>query len=86
MKLEGVITMNETVLLWIEEFSKTEHTQDEIRSEIDNIRGTIRNEHLWELGCSGVEENPHTQNIEELMEYLEWLKEQFDSEASTQLA
>ena len=43
--------------------------------EIENVQQTISNEHIWELGYDGEEPNPHTENIEELMEYIEVLKE-----------
>ena len=43
--------------------------------EIENVQQTINNEHTWELGYDGEEPNPHTENIEELMEYIEVLKE-----------
>lgn len=58
--------MNETVRFWLEELYK---------KEIDEIKGTISNEHLWELGYDGEDPNPHTENIEVLKEYLEVLEE-----------
>lgn len=58
--------MNETVRIWLEElYSK----------EIEEIKGTISNEHLCELGYDGEDPNPHTENIEVLMEYIEVLEE-----------
>ena len=55
--------MNETVKIWLEELYK---------KEIEDAKGTISNEHLWELGYDGNESvNPHTENIAVLMEYIE---------------
>lgn len=57
--------MNETVKIWLVElYSK----------EIVEIKGTISNERIWELGYEGEEPNPHTENIEVLKEYLEVLE------------
>ena len=58
--------MNETVKIWFEEL---------YTKEIEEIKGTISNEHLWELEYDGEEPNPHTENIETLKEYLEMLEE-----------
>lgn len=58
--------MNETVKTWFEEL---------YTKEIEEIKGTISNERLWELGYDGEEPNPHTENIETLKEYLEMLEE-----------
>lgn len=61
--------MNETVKIWLKElYSK----------EIAEIKGTIENEHIWELGYDGEEPNPHTENIEVLKEYLEVLEEKLE--------
>lgn len=61
--------MNETVKIWFEEFYK---------KEIEEIKGTISNEHIWELGYDGEEPNPYTENIEMLQEYLELLEEKLE--------
>ena len=61
--------MNETVKLWFEEL---------YTKEIEEVRGTISNEHLWELGYDGDEPNPHTANIEVLQEYLDRLEEKLE--------
>lgn len=58
--------MNETVRIWFEELYK---------KEIEEAKGTIENEHMWELGYNGEEPNPHTENIEVLKEYIEILEE-----------
>jgi hypothetical protein len=60
------LTMNETVRIWFENL---------YRDAIEEARETIKNEHLWELGYNGEEPNPHTGNIEMLMEYIEVLEE-----------
>lgn len=65
--------MNETVKIWLEELDNS--TKEEIKTEIEEVKGTISNEHLWELGYDGQEPNPHTENIMVLMEYLEVLEE-----------
>ena len=66
--------MNETVKIWIENLENP--TVEEIKKEIEEVKGTIRNEHLWELGYDGEEPmNPHSENIMVLMEYLEELEE-----------
>ena len=61
--------MNETVKMWLEEL---------YTKEIEEIKGTISNEHLWELGYDGEESNPHTENIELLKEYLDVLEEKLN--------
>ena len=58
--------MSEEVRLWLEELYK---------KEIEEVQGTISNEHIWELGYTGEEPNPHTENIELLTEYIEVLAE-----------
>ena len=65
--------MNETVKIWLEELNNP--TKEEIKTEIEEVKGTISNERLWELGYDGQEPNPHTENIMVLMEYLEVLEE-----------
>ena len=65
--------MNETVKIWLEKLGNP--TKEEIKAEIEGVRGTISNEHLWELGYDGNEPNPHTENIVILMEYLEVLED-----------
>lgn len=61
--------MNETVRIWLEELYK---------KEIKRAKGSISNEHLWELGYNGEEPNPHTGNIEILHEYIEVLEEKLE--------
>lgn len=61
--------MNEMVKFWLENLYK---------NEIKNAKGTISNEHLWELGYNGEEPNPHTGNIEVLHEYIEALEEKLE--------
>lgn len=45
-----------------------------IDSEIEEVRGAIKNEHLLELGYDGDEPNPHTINIENMREYIKVLE------------
>ena len=57
--------MNETVKIWF---------KDLYEKEIEEVRGTISNEHLCELGYDGDEPyNPHSENILLLTEYLDEL-------------
>lgn len=66
--------MNETVKIWLEKLGNP--TEEKIKIEIEEVKGTISNEHLCELGYDGKEpSNPHTENIEVLMEYLDILEE-----------
>lgn len=37
-----------------------------VNSEIEELKCTIENEELWELGYNGEEPNPHTGNIKRL--------------------
>lgn len=57
--------MNEVIKTWLEELYST---------AIKEAKATIRNEHIWELGYSGEEPNPHTENIQNLREYIETLE------------
>ena len=66
--------MSETVKFWIKNFQDNDVT---VVEEIEDIKSTIKNEELWAKGSSSKEEEEmHLQNIAELKEYLEWLKEQ----------
>lgn len=59
--------MNETVKIWLRDLYTT---------AIGGARASIKNEHLWELGCPfGQESNPHTENIKILEEYIEVLQD-----------
>lgn len=78
--------MHETVKFWIDELLE-KHNVDElsglsadvIMAEIEDAKGTISNEHIWELGYDGNEPlNPHTENIAVLMEYIEVLEEKLE--------
>ena len=46
---------------------------DLINGELKELNGTIRNEHIWELGYEGDDPNPHTDNIEKLVAYRDVL-------------
>jgi hypothetical protein len=78
--------MHETVKFWIDELLE-KHNLDElsdlstdvIMMEIEDAKGTISNEHMWELGYDGnLPFNPHTENIAVLMEYIEVLEEKLE--------
>ena len=43
-------------------------------NEIEEVKGTIENEHIWELGYDGEEPNPHIENIKVLKEYIRVLE------------
>ena len=61
--------MNKIVKIWLKEL---------FEEEINEVNGTIKNNHIWELGYDGEEPNPYTENIEVLKEYLEYLEEKLD--------
>ena len=66
--------MHETVKIWLKELG--DPTIEQIKTEIEEVKGTINNEHLCELGYNGDETwNPHSENIVVLNEYLELLEE-----------
>ena len=70
--------MNETVKIWLEELGNP--TEGKIKAEIEEVKGTISNEHLCELGYNENEQtNPHTENILVLTEYLEVLEEMLNN-------
>ena len=60
--------MNETVKVWLEKLGNP--TVEEIKTEIEEVKGTISNEKLWALA-----EDIHYENIAVLEEYLEVLEE-----------
>ena len=60
--------MNETVKIWLEELGNP--TTEELRAEIEEVKGTISNERLWARVDS-----VHEENIIILEEYLEALVE-----------
>lgn len=43
---------------------------DMYTKEVDEAKGTILNERVWELGYDGEEPNPHTENIARLNAYI----------------
>lgn len=57
--------MNEMIKIWL---------MSMYSREIEDTKGTISNEHTFELGYDGEEPNPHTENIECLKEYIEVLE------------
>lgn len=66
--------MSETVNIWIERF---QNENRDVVTEIDETRGAIENERLWQKGCDTAEQiETHEQNIADLTEYLEWLESQ----------
>ena len=64
--------MNETVKIWLEELGNP--TIEEIKAEIDEVKGTISNEKLWALA-----DDIHYENIAVLEEYLEVLEEMLNN-------
>lgn len=58
--------MNEMVKFWFEQLYS---------NEIEEIKATIENESMWELGYNGEMPNPHTENIKDLKEYIKLLEE-----------
>lgn len=62
--------MSETVRFWFEYL---------YRDAIEEAKGTIENERMWELGYNGEEPvNPHTENIKLLKEYIKLLEEKME--------
>lgn len=61
--------MNETVKIWL---------NDLYNNEIEEVKGTIKNMRLCELGYDGEEPNPYTENIKIQEEYIEVLKEKLE--------
>lgn len=45
-----------------------------LEKEIEEFKGAVSNEHLMELGYSGEESNPHTQNIVIMQTYISQLE------------
>lgn len=68
MKNIDSYTDNEPIKIWLEELG--DPTIEEIKSEIEEVKGTISNEKLWALS-----DDIHYENIEVLEEYLEVLTE-----------
>ena len=59
--------MSELVKIWLQAL---------YTNELEEVRGAIDNEHMWELGYNGEEPvNPHSMNIAALEEYIEVLNE-----------
>lgn len=69
--------LGETVMKIQEDVSKSAlvkcRLEDLINGELKELNGTIRNEHIWELGHEGDDPNPHTDNIEKLVAYRDVL-------------
>ena len=65
--------MNETVKIWLDKLGNP--TAEEIKAEIEEVKGTISNEKLWALT-----DDIHYENIAILEEYLEVLKEMLNDE------
>ena len=71
--------MTETVKIWIDEFKAR---GKDFNEEIEDIKGTIANERLWQKGVETKEQvDMHEENIAELTEYLEWLEENKDKKS-----
>ena len=77
---------DETIKFWLDALLEncnkenvSELTTEEIKEEIEEIKGTIRNEHDWELGYDGDEPvNPHTENIAIMEDYIAYLEEMLE--------
>lgn len=64
----------ELIEIWIDDFKESGKSLDE---EIDNIKGTISNERIWQKGSDTQEQiDMHEQNIVDLEVYLEWLEDE----------
>ena len=62
--------MNYVVKFWIENLYK---------SAIEETKGRIKNEHIWELSYNGESPNPHTQNIKDMEEYIDFLEKELSN-------
>ena len=70
--MSGFEPCMESVEFMIEEFKKSELS---LAEEIDDVKGTIDNERIWQNGSSSQEEiDMHEQNIADYEAYLEWLE------------
>lgn len=87
--LEGLVQEEadeETIAMWFDALlesvgksSVEELTQKDLLEEIEEVKGSISNERIWEKGYDGDEHvNPHSENIITLTEYLEELNALFD--------
>lgn len=72
MENENILYNDDIIKVWSEECKS--RIINMLDQEINEIPGTIKNEHLWELGYDGEDPNPHTQNIENLKEYRKRLE------------
>lgn len=63
--------MKKFIRTWLEHMYK---------EEIQKVKESIKDEHIWELGYDNPEDdfNPHTINIENLKEYIEVLEEKIE--------
>ncbi len=65
--------MADMVEFWVDEFIKE---GKDAKDEIEEVECAISNERLWQKGSRTSEDaEVHEQNIEELEEYLGWLKD-----------
>ena len=69
MWLQGLNNMSEIVRIWLENL---------YNDALVEAYGAMANEHLWELGYDGDEPNPHTENVENLKEYIVILEERMN--------
>ena len=65
--------MDEMIKLWLNNINT--NLRKVYDDEISEVEYTIKNEHIAELGYNGIDENPHTHNIERYKEYIDILKE-----------
>ena len=73
----------ETLKIWQDRFLAKNPTIEDYREEIDETVGALENERIWLKGCCGNEEyRSHSQNIANILEYLDWLREEALEKAS----
>lgn len=66
----------ESVSFMIEEFKKNAMVIA-LQAEIEDVKGTLKNEQIWRDGSSSQEQiDMHEQNIADLEAYLEWLEDE----------
>lgn len=84
---------DEVVKLWMDDLleksgksSLDELTPEEISAEIEEVKGTLRNESVWALAdVANGPDNTHAENVATLEAYLTELNDLLDSRAKTQV-
>lgn len=66
------------ILHWLIDFlsrTSTETIFDDIDTEIEEMKGAISNERMWEMGSSSIEQSAmHNNNINTMLKYIDILE------------